>query len=485
VKRTIYVSVYEGLLTRVAVTENGELTAYEAEAPGERPILGQIHRAEVSHQARGLDAVYVNLGDGGRAFLHRSDIYLGAVQPDGIVPYARTRNAGTPVPELPKQGTPLLVQIKREPFPGKDPQVTTDISFPGYRLVLRPYRAIRRISKVLRDRRKRDQIHGALRRMPLPERCGIIVRTAGVSASKEDLERELAMLTERWEKLVAQARRASRPKLLYEEPDIIERIVRDSVGDSAVQIIVNHKETRNRIKELVEQVWGPDGALCQLYRGTQPLFDAHKVAQKVKDLYNRRVPLPSGGSIVIDYTEAFTAVDVNAGPGDTDPERTALQTNIEAAEELFRQLRLRNVGGIIVCDFVSMKEARNRRRVERRMAELARQDPGHIWVGPVNKFGLAVITRKNERPAMTQLRLEPCPYCAGSGWGTDGLETAARLIDDLTRVGGRKRVTVKVSTALKAIVEKNEAFAEVSGKLGKALNLEELPDASGYVYLVE
>jgi len=484
VKRTIYVSVYEDLLIRVAVTENGELVAYETEAPGHRPVLGQIHRAVVSHQAKGLDAVYVSLGDGTKGFLHRSDIYLGALTPEGIVPYAKTRNAGTPVEKLPDQGTPLLVQVKREAFPGKEVQVTTDISFPGYRIVLRPYRPIRRISKALKDRRKRDAIHGALRRLPLPDRCGIIVRTAGVAASREQIEKELVTLLQAWEEIVSRAKSASKPQLLYQEPDILERIVRDSVGDSAVQIIVNHKETRNRLKELIEKAWGPDGALCQLYRGSQPLFDAHKVADKIRALYNREIPLPSGGSLVIDYTEAFTAVDVNSGPGSgEDPEQTALHTNLEAAEELFRQLKLRNIGGLIVCNFISMK-GKNRRRLERRMAELAKDDSGHVWVGPVNKFGLGILTRKNQRPVMTQLRLQRCPHCEGGGWNVDPNEKAARLLDDLSRLGGRKKVTLGLSAALKELVENNETFKEVVQKFGKDITISELAGIPGYFYVI-
>ncbi len=483
-RRVIVINAYKGLAARAAVLEEERLVAFEWEPEGRTPLIGQIHRAHVLREATGIGGVLVQLAEGMLGILHQSDLLPAAVAPDQQTAFPGRKDLCSPAKRLPKPGTTLVVQVKREGFGAKDPQVTTDISFPGRRLVLRPYRPIRRISKGLSAKPKRDALHKVLRSLSLPGRAGVIVRTAGISASPQELHAELAELVQGWKELIATAGQAPAPCILYREPELLDRIVRDAVGDGPAEIIVDNPEARTRLQRSADAVWGKGKIKVSLYRGARPIFHAYKVEKELTNLYNRRLSLPGGGSMVIEYTEAFVAVDVNSGSSHNGAEETALRTNLEAAEELFRQLRLRDIGGLIICDFIAMQEVLNREQLEDRLQKLAEADRGRVWASPMLKLGFVALTRRTRQPVQTRLGLQRCPACHGSSWVAGDYRAAADFLDEVLLRGAARRTCAQVSSRLLAILSKSEAFTAIKKKFKQKLVIEELPEAADNFFAI-
>jgi ribonuclease E len=476
VAHLILINAYPGIGLRAAVLEAGRLIAYEWESADRPPQLGQIHRGKVAHDAGGMDAVDVELAGDLHGLLHRSDTLAVATAPEGLVPFPPTRDLCRPAKRRPGPGTPVIVQVKREGHGAKAPQLTTDISFPGRRLVLRPYRPIRRISREITQKAARDALHQTLKTLRLPNRAGVILRTAGVSAGRAELAAEFEALVDRWKQLVAQARDAPAPCLLYREPDLGERLLRDDSGEGRAEVVVDDPALRTRLRRLADDLWGAGVCRIKLHRGSRPVFHAYQVENQVANLYNRELRLPGGGSLVIEHTEALVAVDVNAGRGLGDAEATAIAANLEAADELFRQVRLRDIGGLVVIDFIAMQKAENREQLTERLRSLAREDRRNVWLEPVSKLGFAAFTRRAQKPVANRLGLEPCAACHGGSWIPGDRVAAADFLDALGLRSAEGKTTAHVSPRLLSILSGSEAFKKAKKRFGRKLAVKELPE---------
>jgi Rne/Rng family ribonuclease len=471
--RRIIVSFHDGLLTRAAVIDDDRLVAFLREVHGHTRPVGQIHLGEIIRDVRGTNGAFVELAGGAKGFLEQSDILTVTATAPRPPAFVSSKSGSAPVAQLPPPHTRLIVQVKRESASGKLVQLTTDVSLAGKLVVLRPYRPIRRITKALKDEAERDALHDTLRSIKPPGKAGVIVRTAGRSAPESALKAEVEALAAMWEQLVETAAGSCEPRLLFKEPELLERLVRDDLGMNDTEIIADSPAAVARLKDALRA--SPDASRVTLkhHRASLPIFHALHIEKEIENLYNRELSLPSGGNLVIEYTEAMVTVDVNSGAarGDAD----VVRTNFEAADALFRQLRLRDIGGLIACNFVGMREAQNRKALEECLRTLAAEDRGNVWVGDLNPLGVAVLTRRTDGAPAAKLGLVRCPRCGGPGLIADDVSAAVGFLDALRLKGKTKAVMAKVSPRVLAILADSAAFEQVKADFGKKLVLEESP----------
>ncbi|HAK93545.1 MAG TPA: hypothetical protein DCM87_00670 [Planctomycetes bacterium] len=471
--RRILVSHYDGLLTRAAVLDDDRLTAFLREEDGCTRLVGQIHLGEIIRDVRGTKGMFVELAGGAKGYIEQSDVLSAPAAGPRPPPFALSKNdsaaAARPLPPR----TRIIVQVKRRPAGGKLLQVTTDVSLAGMLVVLRPYRPIRRITKALKEEAERDALHDTLRAIKPPGKAGVIVRTAGRNAPAAALAAQVQALAGLWERLVRTAWEMREPGLLLAEPPLLERLVRDELGPEETEIAVDSPAALQRLTEALEAAGGPPRAAIRLHKAAPPIFHAFHIEKEIENLYNRVLSLPSGGSVVIESTDAMVAVDVNSGAARDQAD--ALRTNLEAADVLFRQLRLRNMGGLIACNFIGMRDERHRDAIEERLQALASEDSGNVWVGRIDPLGVAVLTRRAEGEPASALGLVKCPRCGGPGAVADDVSAAAGLLDALRLKGRSRTIKAKVSARVMAILARSAAFKDIKAEFGRKLAIEELP----------
>ncbi len=406
---------------RVAILEEGVLLDYFYERVSGRPHqVGNIYRAKVVSLERSLQAAFVDIGASRNAFLPR-----GAVRP----PEGAGRRA--PLNRLLRKGKTVLVQITREPMAGKGAVVTTYISIPGRFLVLTPYEPGVRVSRKIADEKQRGRLAEIVKSI-VPENYGFVVRTAAADRRKADLARDFQYIMRLYKRIEKKAASASAPSLIYSESSLAIRIVRDFLSASTKEILVDDPDVHKQMREFMEAVMPSMVRRLRLYDKPQPLFETHEIEEQVEALSSLRVNLPSGGWITIEQTEGMTAVDVNTGStrGD-DSETVALTTNIEAADALVRQLRLRDIGGLVVVDLIDMRSTNNRKKVERRLRAALRQHKERFTLLPINRFGVLVLSRQRRRETVTAATGVQCPTCAGAGIILSPQYLAARALRKL------------------------------------------------------
>ncbi|MEO6710392.1 MAG: Rne/Rng family ribonuclease, partial [Planctomycetota bacterium] len=325
-----------------------------------------------------------------------------------------------PITELLEKGQVVVVQITKDAIGEKGPTLTTYISIPGRHLVLMPSMARTGVSRKIEDEKERRRLKKILTSLDnLPPGMGVIVRTAGVGCSREDLQRDLDYLLALWADFEVRLNLGRGPAPLYEESDVAIRTVRDLFNSSTEAVIVDDPEVFQRVREFTAKLMTPeDLERIQLHDGAKPLFHSYGVEQDFERIFSRRIELPSGGSIVFDQTEALVAIDVNSGKTRSEGfefEEIALKTNLEAAPEIARQIRLRDLGGIIVCDFIDMQRAGSRRAVERAFSQALVLDRARSKLGRISQFGLLELTRQRLGPGLSKMLFHNCARCRGSG----------------------------------------------------------------------
>jgi ribonuclease E len=325
-----------------------------------------------------------------------------------------------PITELLEKGQVVVVQITKDAIGEKGPTLTTYISIPGRHLVLMPSMARTGVSRKIEDEKERRRLKKILASLDhLQPGMGVIVRTAGIGCSREDLQRDLDYLLALWSDFEKRLNLGRGPAPLYEESDVAIRTVRDLFNSSTEAVIVDDPEVFQRVREFTSRLMTPeDLERIQLHDGARPLFHAYGVEQDFERIFSRRIELPSGGSIVFDQTEALVAIDVNSGKTRSEGfefEEIALKTNLEAAPEIARQIRLRDLGGIIVCDFIDMQRASSRKAVERAFAQALAQDRARSKLGRISQFGLLELTRQRLGPGLSKMLFHNCSRCRGSG----------------------------------------------------------------------
>jgi ribonuclease E len=391
---------------QIAVVEDRELVEHYVTRTGARSMVGNIYLGRVQNVLPGMEAAFVDVGRGRNAVL-----YAGEVSYDEDVERGDRR-----IEQALKAGQSVIVQVTKDPLRGKGARLTAQISLPGRYLVYVPDGGASGISRRVADA-ERERLRKILKKVR-PSEAGVIVRTAAEGASEEDLGADLDRLKKIWEQVRRRARRARAPKTLYEEPDLEERVVRDVFSPAEFkEIVTDSREVHERVSAYLRDVAPELVDRLRLHDGPLPLFEEFHVAEQIHKALERKVWLPSGGYLFIDRVEAMTVIDVNTGKhvGKTNLEETVFGTNVEAAQEIARQLRLRDIGGIIVIDFIDMLFERNRAEVIRTLQEALSRDKTRSQVFDITPLGLLEMTRKKVSAGLLEAFSEPCPTCEGRG----------------------------------------------------------------------
>ena len=416
----------EKLEKRVALLENNILEEYTVERETDRNIVGGIYKGRVRNIEHGIKAMFVDIGFEKNAFLQFWDAIPAALD-SGIETITRAggdqRKKKAPrvthkdVPSIYPVGADILVQVKKGPISNKGPRITTDISLAGRYLVLMPFNDQFGISRKIDDPKERARLRKILGELEVPEGMGVIMRTVGAGQRSRYFVRDLGLLLEQWTSVQQGLDEKTAPACLFEEPDLIDRTVRDFLTDEVDAVIVDDDKAVERMQSLVGQVSKRAKKSIQHYTAAQPIFDCFGVQAQIDAAFHRQVWLPCGGYIVIDETEAMIAVDVNTGrnKGAKDMEKTLLQTNLEAADEIARQLRLRNIGGLIVADFIDMKSRKDQQAVYQRVKDRLKRDKARTHVLPISQLGLMEMTRQRANESLASAIFIPCPHCGGKG----------------------------------------------------------------------
>jgi ribonuclease G len=413
----------EMLETRVAVTEDGKLEEFNIERTTEERLVGSIFKGKVRNLEDGLKAAFVDIGFEKNAFLHYWDIVpnqfdsgVEIVEREGRRP-SRPKITQRDIPRLYSPGADIVVQVTKGPISTKGPRVTTNLVLPGRFLVLLPNSDQSGISRKIENPEERKRLKRILRELAIPDGMGVIMRTAGEGQQKRYFVRDLALLLEEWNGISDRIKKQPMATCVFQEPDLIERTVRDFLTEDVERIVVDTQKAHDRMREMIMKISKRSAGKIKLYTDAQPVFDRFNVSKQLENTFSRQVNLKSGGCIVIDETEALVAIDVNTGrhKGGKDQEALILKVNLEAAEEITRQLRLRNMGGLIVLDFIDMKSGRDRQHVYQRVKEGLRRDKAKTHILPISQLGLMEMTRQRHSESVHAAVYDDCPYCKGRG----------------------------------------------------------------------
>jgi ribonuclease E len=407
--------------TRIAVVSEGRLEDFHVERMSRETLVGNLYKGRVENVHASLQAAFVHIGLPKNAFLHVSEV-VG----EGEEPYHRPPRGRRPrgpkrlIQNLLKAGQEVLVQVIRDPFGEKGPSVSMEIGLPGRFLVLTPLTTKVGVSKKITSPTQRAQLKQLMRELTqaTPSEVGFIVRTSSADTSGDDLKGDFEYLLRVWHAVEKRAKESSAPALLFQETDLVLRTVRDFFTPGITQVVVDDRGVYQRLCYFFDGVMPRFKDRLQFYGEASPLLHKYGMESQIEQLNSKTVNLPSGGSVVIEQTEGMTAIDVNSGRlvREANPEDLALKTNLEAAREIMRQLRLRDLGGIIVIDFIDVKLERHRREVEECVREESRRDRAQMVILPLSQFCLLEIARQKTRPSLQVVSHDPCPACGGSGF---------------------------------------------------------------------
>src|SRR5437899_6953683 len=416
----------ESLETRVGVLEEGKLEEFTIERTTEERLVGSIFKGKVRNLEDGLKAAFVDIGFEKDAFPHHWDIVPSTFDSGVEIverPAERDRRRDRPkitqkdIPRVYPPGSDIIVQVTKGPIGTKGPRVTTNIVLPGRYLVLLPNSDQSGISRKIENQQERQRLKKILRELTIPESMGVIMRTVGEGQQMRYFVRDLALLLEEWRDIQERIKKQSSATCVFQEPDLIERTVRDFLTEDVERIVVDSPKAYDRMREMISKISKRSANKVKVYSEPQPIFDRFNITRQLENAFSRQVHLKSGGYIVVDETEALVAIDVNTGrhKGTKDQESTILKVNMEAADEISRQLRLRNMGGLIVLDFIDMKHPRDRQAVYQRMKECLRRDKAKTHVLPISQLGLMAMTRQRHSESVHAAVYDDCPYCKGRG----------------------------------------------------------------------
>ncbi len=413
----------ETLETRVAVSEDGKLEEFNIERTTEERLVGSIFKGKVRNLEDGLKAAFVDIGFEKNAFLHYWDIVPNQFDSGVEIVERPTKKRDRPritqkdIPRLYSPGAEIIVQVTKGPIGTKGPRITTNLVLPGRYLVLLPNSDQSGISRKIENQPERQRLKKILRELAIPDGMGVIMRTAGEGQQKRYFVRDLALLLEEWQTIQANIKSRPPATCVFQEPDLIERTVRDFLTEDVERIIIDNAKACDRMKEMISKISRRSASKVILYADAQPVFDRFNISKQLENAFSRQVHLKGGGYIVIDETEALVAIDVNTGrhKGGKDQETTILKVNIESADEICRQLRLRNMGGLIVLDFIDMKSRRDQQAVYQRVKDGLRRDKAKTHILPISQLGLMEMTRQRHSESVRSAVYDDCPYCKGKG----------------------------------------------------------------------
>ena len=427
-KREIIINV-EKLETRVAVVENGRLEEFMVEHPEEERLVGSVFKGRVQNLENDLQAAFVDIGLKKNAFLHYWDMTPDAdallddeddaekrkAQQKGGRKANRLSDA-----EIAKRfppGSEIIVQVTKGPISTKGPRVTANLSIPGRYLVMMPGTKIRGVSKKIGDATERKRLKKILDKLPLPENVGLVVRTVGAGASARAFARDLRGLVSVWNEMQGNVKNLRTPCCIFQEPDLCERVIRDWLTEDIDSIIIDDEKTYESMRDLTARISRRARGKIRRYDGETGIFEHYGLERQLHDAFSRQVPLKSGGYLVIDETEALIAVDVNTGhyKGKGSQEDAIRAVNLEAVDEVARQLRLRNIGGLVVLDLIDMKSRKHQREVWRALKDALKRDRARTNVLEISELGLLEMSRQRQDSSILSQLTSKCPYCQGRG----------------------------------------------------------------------
>ncbi len=413
---------------RVAITEDKILQDFFIETAFKKQITGNIYKGIIVGVQPSLEAAFVNFGAEKNGFLPLSEIHpeYYAIPPEVVETSnkkessSRTGKAtacGPRIQDIIKKGQEVLVQVVKEEVGNKGAALTTYLSIPGSYLVLMPGRPHRGISRKITDEKKRGRLRDILNKLVLPEEIGVILRTAGENRTKREITRDLKYLLRLWEDIKKRAKKLPAPSLVYKEQDLGIRVIRDHFTSDVKAIVVDNKDIHKTIRDFLGIISPRHRRIAKLYKGEEPIFVKYGIEDQIKSIFDKRVPLSTGAYLVIEKTEALVAIDVNSGrmTSEIDQEETAYKVNLDAASEIPRQLRLRDLGGLTVIDFIDMKDNKHKRAVEKLVREGFKKDKAKVEIGRISRFGLLEIARQHLHSSIDFGTMVPCKYCKGTG----------------------------------------------------------------------
>ncbi|HET7535841.1 MAG TPA: Rne/Rng family ribonuclease [Candidatus Didemnitutus sp.] len=439
----------EPLEKRVALLVDGVLDRFEIERESDNRMVGGIYKGRIKNLDPGLKAAFVDIGYSKNAFLHYWDMLPAAADSSvEVVRVNKKKDAGPrkaeptvkDIPGLYPPGTDIVIQVTKGPIGTKGPRTTTNLSIPGRYLILTPYSDGCGISRKIEDPQERKRLKQLINELTIPEGMGVIVRTAGEGKKIRYFVRDLHLLLKKWEEITRKMESDRAPSCLYQEPDIVERTVRDFLTEDIDRVLIDSEEDFKRTQEFVSLISSRSRGKIAHYKDSIPVFERYNIERQIEQTFQRKVTLPSGGQIVIDETEALIAIDVNTGSHKSrsgDEKNTIFQVNMEAATEMARQIRLRNIGGLVIMDFIDMKERRHRQAVYDRMVELMSEDKAKTHILPISQLGIMQMTRQRQQESLSANLYTGCPYCHGRGTVKSATTMSVELQRRLSSVARR------------------------------------------------
>jgi ribonuclease G len=493
-QRDVLVTVDE-YETRIALLENSVLTEYYFERKDSKRLTGNIYKGRVTSIVQGIEAAFLDVGLGRNAFLFVSDV-LPPVTRDEFGFVGDEDNNGGHIPDtdddryLPppsicdvlKEGQELLVQVSREPIGAKGSRVSTCISLPGRYLVLLPTTDHVGVSRRIEDSAERERLRKIAKSF-VPSRMGVIIRTAGEGRDEEAFRSDMQFLTAQWDRIQKVASSVRAPALIHEEAVITHRLVRDILTDDVDRILVDDRGLYENLVDYMNAILPVLVSKVKHHEGPEDLFTLYGVEAQVAGLRSKKVGLNCGGYLVIDETEALTAIDVNTGKyiGERNLEETVFATNLEAANEIARQIRLRDLGGIIVVDFIDMQRPENRELILRQLRESLKHDRSRTQILDLTPLGLVEMTRKRVRKSLNRILSQPCPYCRSQGnilsFGTMMIR-ALRKIDEMCEKSTMKEIRLYLhpSLASRLVEERSDDIERLEKKHRKTIRVMPAPN---------
>jgi ribonuclease E len=394
---------------RIAKVIDTKLEEFHIESSTREITYGNIYKGVITRIEPSLQAVFIDYGAERNGFLQKHEIHSDY--------YLDPPSGDRSIKHLVKRGQEMLVQVTKEPIMKKGAMLTTHISLPGRFTVLIPGNDTRGISRKIEDEKERRRLKEILNGLKIPDGYGLIVRTAGKRRTKTVINRDVRYLMRLWKTIKSNVMTVDSPSLMYKERDLVVRSLRDYFTPEVEEILIDDPDAHRKALNFMKIISPKHTKIVKLYKSVKPIFTKFQLEEQIESIYNSRVKLKSGGSIVIQQTEALVSIDVNSGKATREDsiEQTALNTNLEAAEEISRQLRLRDLGGLIVLDFIDMRETKHKREVERTLKNHMKRDKARFKVGKISQFGIVEMSRQRIRPSIEHTSFATCPICRGKG----------------------------------------------------------------------
>jgi ribonuclease G len=477
--------------TRVAILEKGQLSDLHIERGTTENVVSNIVKGRVTRVLPGMQAAFVDIGLEKAAFLYAGDYVedIESIDEEGRGNGGRRgrgrngrRSAPPDIGTLVQEGQEILVQIAKEPIGTKGARITSHVSIAGRHLVMTPWGQRVGVSRRIDSDRERRRLREIVERIR-PRDLGFIIRTAGEGTREADLEADVRYLTKVWDEIQIRKDQVRAPAVLYSEPPLPVKVIRDFVNGETKRVVVDWRPVYEKMRAFVDEFVADPKPRLELYEDAEPIFDKFGVEARIDANLGRKVWLKSGGYLIIDQSEALTAIDVNTGRyvGKHDLEETVLRTNLEAVKEVVYQLRFRNIGGLIIIDLIDMEPAENRDKVYRALQEALRQDKAKTNILKISELGLVEMTRKRTRESLVQMLCEPCPHCEGKGYVLSEESVAFKVLREIRkavpRFAGREiEVTVQRRVAEQLLGPARESLRAVEAELGREIAIQVRPD---------